>query len=188
MAGSRKTAIRVTPGAIVLSSSSHFPLKLYSDRENPVATPPGRARLSTKPAPTGSVTLRNTIGTVFVACSNGGQRSRPRPGERARADRFQEEALRPAGRAAAARGDHRVELVRAHHERNPVGRCVPSGALGHRPSVQSAPLDPAGRDRRRGKDLGSDNPACSGILYIDRTADGAPQQGNARPCCQPPAG
>ena len=36
--------------------------------------------------------------------------------ERARADRFQEEALRPAGRAAATRGDHRVELVGAHHE------------------------------------------------------------------------
>ena len=37
----------------------------------PVALPPGRARLSTKPAPTGSVTIGNTIGTVRVACSNG---------------------------------------------------------------------------------------------------------------------
>ena len=35
----------------------------------PVALPPGRARLSTKPAPTGSTTLVNTIGTVRVACS-----------------------------------------------------------------------------------------------------------------------
>ncbi len=37
----------------------------------PVALPPGRARLSTKPAPTGSPTTGNTIGTVRVACSNG---------------------------------------------------------------------------------------------------------------------
>ena len=37
----------------------------------PVALPPGRARLSTKPAPTGSTTIANTIGTVRVACSNG---------------------------------------------------------------------------------------------------------------------
>ena len=32
--------------------------------------PPGRAKLSTKPAPTGSRTIANTIGTVRVACSN----------------------------------------------------------------------------------------------------------------------
>ena len=36
-----------------------------------MALPPGRARLSTKPAPTGSTTFANTIGTVRVACSNG---------------------------------------------------------------------------------------------------------------------
>src|SRR6266849_6091326 len=50
-------------------------------------------------------------------------------------------------------------LAGAHHERNPEGRRVPSRALRHRPSVQSAALDPAGRDRRRGKDLGSNDPA-----------------------------
>ena len=71
MAGSRRTAARVTPGAISLSSSSHFPLKPYSNWIKPVALPPGRARLSTKPAPTGSATFTNTIGTVRVACSNG---------------------------------------------------------------------------------------------------------------------
>ena len=65
------TAARVTPGAISLSSSSHFPLMPYSNRVKPVALPPGRARLSTKPAPTGSVTCANTIGTVRVACCNG---------------------------------------------------------------------------------------------------------------------
>ena len=70
MAGSRRTATRVTRGAISLSSSSHFPLKLYSNCMKPVTLPPGRARLSTKPAPTGSVTFTNTIGTVRVACCN----------------------------------------------------------------------------------------------------------------------
>ena len=71
MAGSRRTAARVTPGAISLSSSSHFALKLYSNIMNPVALPPGRAKLSTKPEPTGSGTITNTIGTVRVACSIG---------------------------------------------------------------------------------------------------------------------
>ena len=80
MAGSRRTAARVTPGAISLSSSSHFPLKLYSNCMKPVALPPGRARLSTKPAPTGSVTFTNTIGTVRVACCNGPRPTRQWPG------------------------------------------------------------------------------------------------------------
>ena len=70
-AGSRRTAARVMLGAICLSSSSHLPLRPYSNEMKPVALPPGRARLSTKPAPTGSMTRTNTIGTVRVACSNG---------------------------------------------------------------------------------------------------------------------
>src|SRR5262245_53716503 len=70
MVGSRRTAARVTPGAISLSSSSHFPLTPYSKLMNPVALRPGRARLSTKPEPTGSGTSTNTIGTVRVALSN----------------------------------------------------------------------------------------------------------------------
>jgi hypothetical protein len=32
----------------------------------PVMLPPGRARLSTKPWPTGSVTIKKTIGIVLV--------------------------------------------------------------------------------------------------------------------------
>ena len=59
------------PARSRLSSSSHFPPRLYSNWVKPVALPPGRARLSTKPAPTGSATCTNTIGTVRVACSNG---------------------------------------------------------------------------------------------------------------------
>src|SRR5262245_23012245 len=43
LAGSRRTAARVTPGAISLSSSSNFPLSTYSAFVNPVALPPGRA-------------------------------------------------------------------------------------------------------------------------------------------------
>ena len=71
MAGSRRTAARVTPGAISLSSSSHFAAKPYSNIIKPVALPPGRDRLSTKPALTGSGTITNTIGTVRVTWSNG---------------------------------------------------------------------------------------------------------------------
>jgi hypothetical protein len=70
-AASLRTAALVTLGAISLSSASHLPLKLYSSVINPVALPPGRARLSTKPAPTGSPTIGKTIGTLRVACSNG---------------------------------------------------------------------------------------------------------------------
>ena len=51
----------------------------YSKIVNPVALPPGRARLSTKPAPTGSMTTANTIGTVRVACSNGATVAVPVP-------------------------------------------------------------------------------------------------------------
>src|SRR5262249_1970039 len=63
----RRTATRFTPGAICLRSTSHFPLKLYLKFIKPVVLPPGRARLSTNPAPTGSETVAKTIGRVRVA-------------------------------------------------------------------------------------------------------------------------
>ena len=63
--------------------------------------------------------------TFTADLRTGARRRRPRPGERARADRIQAEALWAARPAAAARGDHRVEFVGAHHERNPEGRRVP---------------------------------------------------------------
>src|SRR5262245_932630 len=50
-----------------LSSSNHLPPMPNSYGVNPVTLPPGRARLSTNPAPTGSGTFVNTIGTVRVA-------------------------------------------------------------------------------------------------------------------------
>src|SRR5262249_36160914 len=74
---SRNTATRVRPGAISLSSSNHFPLMPYSVKLNPVALPPGRAKLSTKPPPTGSPTFTNTIGTARVASSKGGKLGLP---------------------------------------------------------------------------------------------------------------
>ena len=41
----------------------------------PVALPPGRARLATKPEPTGSAAIANTIGIVRVACKAAGIRA-----------------------------------------------------------------------------------------------------------------
>ena len=67
---SRRTATRVRRGATCLSSSSHLALRPYSNPANPVVLPPGRAKLATKPAPTGSITPANTIGTARVACCN----------------------------------------------------------------------------------------------------------------------
>ena len=57
---SRTTATRVRLGASSLSSSSHFPLRLYSNALNPVESPHRRPRqaFATNPAPTGSMTLR----------------------------------------------------------------------------------------------------------------------------------
>src|SRR6516162_7324126 len=44
MLESRRTATRVMLGAICLSSSSHFPLMLYSNAKNPVAVGPAQLR------------------------------------------------------------------------------------------------------------------------------------------------
>ena len=51
------------------SLNSHLPME-YSKTANPVMLPPGRARLSTKPARTGSPAVANTIGTLRVAFCN----------------------------------------------------------------------------------------------------------------------
>src|SRR5215470_13267962 len=72
MAASRMTPTRVTPGAICLSSSSHLPLRPYSNEVKPVTLPPGRARLSTKPAPTASTSCRirsNACDTLTRFCA-----------------------------------------------------------------------------------------------------------------------
>src|SRR6516225_9208611 len=53
VAGLNSTAARLTPGAISLSNSSHLPAIVGSSVVKPVALPPGRERLATKPLPTG---------------------------------------------------------------------------------------------------------------------------------------
>src|SRR5947208_13205491 len=77
MSASRMIAARVTPGAICLSNSSHLPLRPYSNERKPVTLPPGRARLAMRPAPTGSGTIANTIGTVRVIWRNGAALAEP---------------------------------------------------------------------------------------------------------------
>src|SRR5262245_44579014 len=57
MVAFRRTAARVTPGAISLSSSSHLPLKLYSNWRKPVTLP-------TRPRQTTHVAGADWIGDI----------------------------------------------------------------------------------------------------------------------------
>ena len=59
-----------TFGTVSLSSSSHLPPSEASYTAKPVALPPGRAKLATKPLPTGSATVAKTMGTLRVCCSS----------------------------------------------------------------------------------------------------------------------
>ena len=72
-AASRSTATRVTCGAICLSNSSHFAPQHIRTELNPVALPPGRARLVDMTAPTGSVDVARTrlaqCGSCLLQCS-----------------------------------------------------------------------------------------------------------------------
>jgi hypothetical protein len=56
------------------------PFRAYAVLEQNETVPPGRAKLSTKPAPTGSTAGANTIGTVRVAACNAAQLGSPWPG------------------------------------------------------------------------------------------------------------
>ena len=51
-------------GAISLSSARHLPAVVGSMMAKPVALPPGRAKLPTKPLPTGSATMTKMTGMV----------------------------------------------------------------------------------------------------------------------------
>ena len=64
------------------------------------------------------------------------------------------------------------------------GAPLAPGAVRHRPSVQSATLDPVGRDRRRREDVRGDDPARFEILHGSGQADGPPSQGGAWSCRQ----
>ena len=61
------TATRESFGTISFKSSSCLPLISGDRADSPVMFPPGRARLATKPLPTGSVACPMTIGMVEVA-------------------------------------------------------------------------------------------------------------------------
>ena len=61
------TATRPSLGTISFRSSSCFPLISGARVDKPVIFPPGRARLATKPLPTGSSSNVMTIGIVEVA-------------------------------------------------------------------------------------------------------------------------
>jgi hypothetical protein len=56
----------VTPGAISLNIANHLPTMPASTCSMPVGLPPGFARLAMNPAPIGSETFTNTIGTLLL--------------------------------------------------------------------------------------------------------------------------
>src|SRR5215471_11878613 len=62
------SAARDASGTMSFKISIHLPLTEPSMLMNPVMLPPGRGRLATKPLPTGSDTVTNTIGIVLVSC------------------------------------------------------------------------------------------------------------------------
>ena len=51
-------------------SSSRLPARSSPIVASPVVLPPGRAKLATKPVPTGSPAVANTIGITLVDCCN----------------------------------------------------------------------------------------------------------------------
>ena len=51
-----------------LEQFQHFRVQTELKAIKPVALPPGRARLATKPLPTGSIVVTNTIGSVRLVC------------------------------------------------------------------------------------------------------------------------
>src|SRR5262247_921738 len=58
---------RASLGTASLSTSSLFVFSSGAKLDSPLTLPPGRARLATKPAPTGSGKLVITMGMVLVA-------------------------------------------------------------------------------------------------------------------------
>src|SRR6478736_1296405 len=109
--------------------------------------------VATDPAPTAEAALRKFVETAWPALKRLGLS----PGA-------SQSNLKFTASLAQAVAD--ADLVEAQDQRNPVRRRVPSGALRHRPSVQSAALDSARRDRRRRQDFRRDDPTRSGILHV----------------------
>src|SRR5262249_29880722 len=67
LAGLRSTAKRTALGNSSCRSPSRFETTSMVKKLTPVALPPGRARLATRPSLTGSSPTANTIGIVAVA-------------------------------------------------------------------------------------------------------------------------
>src|SRR5882757_8577657 len=65
--GSSTMATRASFGTISLNSANRLPERSRTISESPVTLPPGRARLSTSPLPTGSGSATMTMGMVPVA-------------------------------------------------------------------------------------------------------------------------
>ena len=61
-------ANRRRPGTTSRKSSSRLPARSVDWIDRPVTLPPGRARLATRPVPTGSAAIAKTIGMTDVAC------------------------------------------------------------------------------------------------------------------------
>ena len=61
-------ANRRRPGTTSRKSSRRLPARSVVWADRPVTLPPGRARLATRPLPTGSSASANTIGMTDVAC------------------------------------------------------------------------------------------------------------------------
>ena len=61
-------ANRRRPGTTSRKSSSRLPARSVCWIDRPVTLPPGRARLATRPVPTGSPATAKTIGMTDVAC------------------------------------------------------------------------------------------------------------------------
>ena len=65
--GGRRSPTRASLGTASLSISSLLVFSSGDKLESPVTLPPGRARLATRPAPTGSPAFAITMGMVVVA-------------------------------------------------------------------------------------------------------------------------
>src|SRR6516162_2818975 len=61
-------ASRRRPGTTSRNGASRLPARSAAWKASPVTLPPGRARLATKPMPTGSSTSAKTMGTADDAC------------------------------------------------------------------------------------------------------------------------
>ena len=65
--GGRRSPTRASLGTASLSISSLLVFSSTAKLDSPVTLPPGRARLATRPSPTGSAEFVITMGMVVVA-------------------------------------------------------------------------------------------------------------------------